>query len=139
MNFFKYYYVKVYVKDFKKISIWKVLKPIYKFFFFYLNPIIIMFNECFWKHFIHWTFFKLIHMFQWYNIRKSYTFKTKSNHHFYKWKTKNALHLCGFCLCGIHSSSSSLHYILMKCKLLQSYIRIMTNVRWIFNLARNPL
>jgi hypothetical protein len=51
-------------------------------FFFYLKTIITMFNECFWKHFIPWTFFKLIHMFQWYNIKKSYTFNSKLNYHF---------------------------------------------------------
>ncbi len=49
----------------RNMSFSKVLKPIYKS-FLCLKTNIIMFNECFWKKIIHWIFFKLIHMFQWY-------------------------------------------------------------------------
>jgi hypothetical protein len=64
-QFKKYYYVKVYVKDFKKHVIIKVLKLIYKS-FLCLKTNITVFNEWFWISFIHWIYFKLIYMFQWY-------------------------------------------------------------------------
>ncbi len=64
-NFSLYYYVKVYVTDFKKYFIFKSFELHLHLLFLCLKATIIMFNEWFWKLYIHWIFFKLIHMFQW--------------------------------------------------------------------------
>jgi hypothetical protein len=52
-----------------------------------------MFNECFWKVFIHWIFFKLIHIFHWYIIKKLLYFQHQIKLPLLNVKKEHMLHL----------------------------------------------
>jgi hypothetical protein len=87
LNFFSYTIMsKKLCKRFPKIFISKIWNRIYKS-FLCLKTTITMFNERFGELFIHWIFFNLIHMLQWYIgnltiLKNIYTFNTKLNHQF---------------------------------------------------------
>jgi hypothetical protein len=58
------------LKFWQKMSFSKKLKSICKS-FYYLKTNDTMFNDCFFKFFIHWINLKLIHMFPWYIKNKT--------------------------------------------------------------------
>jgi hypothetical protein len=67
LEFFPYYFIKVYVKILaKKFIFTKNNNNSFTIFFYCFKINVTMFNECFCLFFTHWINFKLICMFPWY-------------------------------------------------------------------------
>jgi hypothetical protein len=63
--FFHTILLRFMIKIWQKMSSSKILKSIYKF-FYYLKTNVTMLNECLCLFFPHWINFKFIHLFPWY-------------------------------------------------------------------------